>query len=106
MRTLVHGSQIRQEPKVTHLLVRNSPGLSDAERDLACGGLSRRMSSCLSSTWTSRRQRLLGLGCVVETQTLEEEGDEGGVVERIAENIARARRNTERLSALKRHGTA
>jgi serine/threonine-protein phosphatase 2B catalytic subunit len=42
----------------------------------------------------------------METQTLEEEGDEGGVVERIAEKIARARRITERLSALKRHGTA
>jgi serine/threonine-protein phosphatase 2B catalytic subunit len=39
-------------------------------------------------------------------KTLEEEGDEGGVVERIAEKIARGRRITERPSALKRHGTA
>ena len=39
-------------------------------------------------------------------KTLEEEGDEAGVVERIAEKIARGRRITERPSALKRHGTA
>jgi serine/threonine-protein phosphatase 2B catalytic subunit len=39
-------------------------------------------------------------------KTLEEEGDEGGVVERIAEKLARGRRITERPSALKRHGTA
>lgn len=39
-------------------------------------------------------------------KTLEEEGDEGGVVERIAEKIARGRRIAERPSALRRHGTA
>jgi serine/threonine-protein phosphatase 2B catalytic subunit len=39
-------------------------------------------------------------------KTLEEEGEEGGVVERIAEKIARGRRITERPAALKRHGTA
>jgi serine/threonine-protein phosphatase 2B catalytic subunit len=39
-------------------------------------------------------------------KTLEEEGDEGGVVERIAEKIARGRRIAERPGALRRHGTA
>lgn len=39
-------------------------------------------------------------------KTLDEEGDEGDVVERIAERLARGRRITERPSALKRHGTA
>lgn len=39
-------------------------------------------------------------------KTLEEEGEEGDVVERIAEKLARGRRITERPSALKRHGTA
>lgn len=39
-------------------------------------------------------------------KTLEEEEEEGGVVERIADKIARGRRMTSRPSALKRHGTA
>jgi serine/threonine-protein phosphatase 2B catalytic subunit len=39
-------------------------------------------------------------------KTLEEEEEEGGVVERIADKIARGRRITGRPSALKRHGTA
>jgi serine/threonine-protein phosphatase 2B catalytic subunit len=39
-------------------------------------------------------------------KTLEEEGEEGDVVERIAEKIARGRRVMERPAALKRHGTA
>ncbi|RDB30000.1 Serine/threonine-protein phosphatase 2B catalytic subunit [Hypsizygus marmoreus] len=39
-------------------------------------------------------------------KTLEEEEDDGGVVERIAEKLARGRRITGRPSALKRHGTA
>ena len=38
-------------------------------------------------------------------KTLEEE-EEGGVVERIADKIARGRRIAERPSALRRHGTA
>ena len=37
---------------------------------------------------------------------LEEEGGDGGVVERIADKIARGRRVTGRPSALKRHETA
>lgn len=39
-------------------------------------------------------------------KTLEEEEEEGGLVERIADKIARGRRMTSRPSALKRHGTA
>jgi serine/threonine-protein phosphatase 2B catalytic subunit len=38
-------------------------------------------------------------------KTLEEEGEEGSVVEQIAEKIARGRRITERPAALRRHGT-
>ena len=39
-------------------------------------------------------------------KTLEEEGEEGDVVSRIAEKIARGRRLADGPSALKRHGTA
>jgi serine/threonine-protein phosphatase 2B catalytic subunit len=39
-------------------------------------------------------------------RTLEEDDDEGGVVEKIAEKIARGRSLSSRPSALKRYGTA
>ena len=39
-------------------------------------------------------------------KTLEEDNDEGGVVERIADSIAKGRMPVSRPSGLKRHGTA
>ena len=38
-------------------------------------------------------------------RTLEEDADDGGVVEKLAEKIARGRSAASRPSALKRHGT-
>jgi len=38
-------------------------------------------------------------------RTLEEDADDGGVVERLAEKIARGRSTVSRPSGLKRHGT-
>jgi len=39
-------------------------------------------------------------------RTLDEDNEEGGVVELLADKIARGRNITGRPSALKRHGTA
>ena len=39
-------------------------------------------------------------------KSLEEEGDEGGTVERISEKLAKGRMLMSRPAALKRHGTA
>ena len=38
-------------------------------------------------------------------RTLEEDADDGGVVERLAEKIARGRSAASRPTGLKRHGT-